>query len=60
MKEHNGCNIVSTLREKSHKIMLNNGENYIYSESALPNQKLHPELFDLVADFIRKSGGVVQ
>lgn len=60
MKEHGGFFTVTTLLGNKHDFHMSRDDKYIYSDSALPNQKLEFSVFDKVADFIRKSGGTVR
>lgn len=60
MKDHGGIYTISTLQGKEHVFHLSQNEKYIYSDSALPNQKVEFEIFDKIVDFIRKSGGIVR
>ncbi len=59
MKENNGKITIKTLRGKEHDVYLNEKEGYIYSETALRQQKIELKLFDMIVDFIRTQGGCV-
>lgn len=51
--------VVTTLRGKQHKIRLSDDSKYLYSKTALGNEKnvIYLDWFDGIVDFLRQNGG---
>ena len=48
---------IKTLRGKVHNVYLSDDEKYIYSHTALRNQKIYLNCFDIVVNYLRDNGG---
>ena len=59
-KNNGGSSIISTLRGKEHIFHLSQNGQYIFSESALPNQQIELKAFDSIVSFILSNGGSVK
>lgn len=57
MKESNGTISIETLTGNPHTFTLSEDETYIYSDTALGNQKFGLNCFDMVIELLQANGG---